>query len=376
MSEVAPEAASIHAAGRHTQHEVITAAQKAPMRGGTLLVCAAYAHASYLGTGSFSHPRQCSSSVSGRCGNQLRRRSPVVNMGVSDRTANDGLLYDGWGAEGMRMLNSTAKLQERAVDKGISHYDAVLIVAARAKENAYQTAEDQPGYIGNSFDGPMGSGLRRPPPAKSQVMTAIEELNEEYNERGGFPELVTPGIPDELLEMMAAESAAEASAKLKKEREEARETAMAAKIAKRDADELAAAEKLAAAGGADVSAELLDQLLAEEEAEPLGVPAAVPAAGSPRAAGGEEEEDDEEAADPLADEEDKGAVELLSELLGETAVAEAGMADDVEEVEEDDFDDDLDLAGDGGLADLFSDLSMGDGDGSIEAGGMSPGDNG
>ena len=161
-------------------------------------------------------------------------------MGVSDRTATDGVLYDGWGAEGMRVLNSTSTLQQHAEDLQISHYDAVLIVAARAKENAYQAAEEQPGgYIGSSFDGPMGSGMKRPPPAKSQVISAIEELLVEVEENGRLPDLVTPGIPDELLEMMAAESAAEASEALAAERAAAKEERIAEKLKIKAANELA-----------------------------------------------------------------------------------------------------------------------------------------
>ena len=72
----------------------------------------------------------------------LRARVRGAIMGVSDRTANDGLLYEGWGAEGMRVLNSTASFQQVAEGRGVSRYDQVLIVAARAKENAYNSADD------------------------------------------------------------------------------------------------------------------------------------------------------------------------------------------------------------------------------------------
>ena len=98
----------------------------------------------------------------------------AISMGgVSDRMANDGLLYDGWGAKGLETLNSTATLQQLAEDREISRYDAVLIVAARAKEKAYQSVDEEEGrgYIGSSFGGPMGAGARKPLPAKSQVVT-------------------------------------------------------------------------------------------------------------------------------------------------------------------------------------------------------------
>lgn len=342
----------------------------------TLVLCAAYAHGALLGPLSSPSIRNGRPAV-GSCHSQPRRADQIICMGVSDRTANNGMLYDGWGAEGMRTLNSTSRLQQNAVDQQISHYDAVLIVAARAKENAYQAAEDQPGYIGNSFDGPMGSGMRRPPPAKSQVITAIEELNAEFDEKGCFPELVTPGIPDELLEMMAAESAAEASAKLAEERAKEQEELAAAKRRERDA--AAAARATAEADDDDeLSPDLLDSLLAEEEESPLGV---VEGASMGKLADDVDGiDDDEDELDPLAtdDDDDKGAVEMLAELLGETAAAEAGVTDDAEdEDDEEDFDDDLDLEGEGGLASLFSDLSYGgDSGGGIEASGMSPGDRG
>jgi len=131
-------------------------------------------------------------------------------MGVSDRMANDGLLYDGWGADGMSMLNHTASLQQRAEALEVSRYDAVLIVAARAKENAYQSAEeDGPAYIGSGFGGPMGAGTRRPLPAKSQVVAAIEELLEEVESTGLLPQLATPGTPPEELDRWAEHQAAQ-----------------------------------------------------------------------------------------------------------------------------------------------------------------------
>ena len=65
-----------------------------------------------------------------------------VRMGVSDRMATDGMLYDGWGAEGMRVLNKTTEFQTTVADATeLSHYDAVLMIAARAKQNAYEHAE-------------------------------------------------------------------------------------------------------------------------------------------------------------------------------------------------------------------------------------------
>ena len=58
----------------------------------------------------------------------------------------------------------------------------------------------------------MGSGMRKKKPAKSEVIGAIEELLEEYQETGELPELITPGIPLEILEQMEQEAAQAAQA--------------------------------------------------------------------------------------------------------------------------------------------------------------------
>lgn len=262
-------------------------------------------------------------------------------MGVSDRTASDGMLYDQWGAEGLAYLNSTASLQKMAEDLGTSRYDTVLMVAARAKENAYQNAEEQPGYIGNSFGGDMGMGMRRPPPARSQVVTAVEELLAQVGETGEMPELVTPGIPQEILDEWAEEEAAEA----------------------------AAAEAAALADGVEEE-EFDDDLLDELFGDDLGLPAEDVDASASAGAKAEEDDDDEE-----ADEED----DLLADLMGDL---KGGGEASSSAAEEDDADDDGDLFGDDllddedddedGMADLFAAL----GEDSVEAGGMSPGDRG
>ena len=95
----------------------------------------------------------------------VRQLAAALRVNSSLRALD--LIGAGLDDEGMQVLNSTASLQQRAEDLEISRYDAVLIVAARAKDNAYQSAEEQPGYIGSSFGGPMGNGMRRPPPATS-----------------------------------------------------------------------------------------------------------------------------------------------------------------------------------------------------------------
>ena len=80
----------------------------------------------------------------------LLQRAPAISMGgVSDRMANDGLLYDGWGAEGMRILNSTASLQEVCEAKEISRYDAVLIALS-----AYHARTAWKSYVSHRRRGP------------------------------------------------------------------------------------------------------------------------------------------------------------------------------------------------------------------------------
>ena len=58
----------------------------------------------------------------------------------------------------------------------------------------------------------MGQGVRKKKPAKSEVVSAIEELVDEYEASGKLPELVTPGIPQDVLDQWAEEEAAEEAA--------------------------------------------------------------------------------------------------------------------------------------------------------------------
>jgi len=103
------------------------------------------------------------------------RAAPAL-MGVSDRTAQDGLLYDGWGKAGMEALDRTTSFQNFATKMGVSHYVAVLMVSQRAKELEDKAREADAGYIGNSFGGALGSGPRTKKPAKSWVVLAVEDL--------------------------------------------------------------------------------------------------------------------------------------------------------------------------------------------------------
>ena len=293
----------------------------------------------------------------------------AISMGgVSDRMANDGLLYDGWGAKGLETLNSTATLQQLAEDREISRYDAVLIVAARAKEKAYQSVDEEEGrgYIGSSFGGPMGAGARKPLPAKSQVVAAVEELLGEVEETGELPELVTPGLPSE---------------------EDLDRWAMDASAAQ-GLDPAEAAAALAAAKGDAAAAEEME--LDELEQEAAAGLAALLA--------------DEAFDDDFDDDEDPEA--SAEELIGGAAPAAAvaapvngaangvangavangadapkagidALLDDI--LDGEDFDDDVELGEDGDseqFADLFNIGGDGDASEGVEAGGMSPGDRG
>ena len=114
---------------------------------------------------------------------RVRRGGPLA-MGVSDRMATDGVLYEEWGKEGMRVLNKSSTLLEGGINKGLSRYELVLTVAQRAKENTFQSTEDDEGYPG-AAGGAMGK-LR---PQKSEVVAAVEELVIELEETGKLPDL-------------------------------------------------------------------------------------------------------------------------------------------------------------------------------------------
>ena len=67
-----------------------------------------------------------------------RSRSSVLRMaGASDRMAQDGVLYDGWGAEGLKSLNATNSLLDHSESVGVNRYDLTRIVAQQAKDIAY-----------------------------------------------------------------------------------------------------------------------------------------------------------------------------------------------------------------------------------------------
>ena len=211
-----------------------------------------------------------------------------MHLGVSDRMANDGLLYDGWGKEGMANLNRTTELQRAAESVGVNRYEAVLIAARRAKDKAYQSAEDEVGYIGSSYGGPMGGISRRPPPATSQVLRAIEELCDEVEATGKLPALNREEEEEE--EAAAAAGGGEAAA------DAAEADALAALEAadpESAAAAAAAAQRLGEVLGAEGAAE--EALLLDDEFfdDALPLPEANGSSEPHKPQGGDDEVDDE-----------------------------------------------------------------------------------
>ena len=108
-----------------------------------------------------------------------RSRSSVLRMaGASDRMAQDGVLYDGWGAEGLKSLNISNSLLDHAEDVGVNRYDLTRIVAQQAKDIAYAhcTEDDMlnPMLVGNQ--------ARTPRSRVPHVMRAIKDLTLEIDE--------------------------------------------------------------------------------------------------------------------------------------------------------------------------------------------------
>lgn len=109
--------------------------------------------------------------------------------------AQDGVLYDGWGAEGLNSLNQSMQLMDQAAEVGINRYDLTRIVAAQAKEIAYAhlPQEDTLNPLGNS-------GKRLTPQNRvPHVMRSIAELNLEIDQAYGISdeELLQMELPDE-----------------------------------------------------------------------------------------------------------------------------------------------------------------------------------
>lgn len=256
---------------------------------------------------------------------RCRGRSSVLRMaGASDRMAQDGLLYDGWGAEGLKSLNTSNGLLDHADDVGVNRYDLTRIVAAQAKEIAYAHCTEE------DMLNPMLSGnmARTPRNRVPHVMRAIKELQNEIDESSNSPPVV---------------EAAKPKAKPKPSPTEARAGAALAS----SGAALASSTSLDGDGGAanlrKLNQELLDAEDAEQAAERLGT------------VSGEEAGAEPETGHDLLDD---GFDQLLADL------SEVDMDDE-------EFDDaDLD---DAAIDDLFGSVGV-DTEGSLESSGMHPGD--
>ena len=103
-------------------------------------------------------------------------RSTLLRMmpGASDRMASHGLLYEGWGAEGLKSLNKSHDLLQTAEDEGINRYDLARIVADKAKEIAYAHCEDDDMGFNPMLSG--GTQARKAKNWQSEVIRAIADI--------------------------------------------------------------------------------------------------------------------------------------------------------------------------------------------------------
>jgi len=256
-----------------------------------------------------------------------RSRSSVLRMaGASDRMAQDGVLYDGWGAEGLKSLNATNSLLDHSESVGVNRYDLTRIVAQQAKDIAYAHCTE------DDMLNPMlaGNQARTPRSRVPHVMRAIKELKLEI---------------DESYALAADTSTPKAKPKAKASAKAAREGA--AQASRGAAAPPAPSVSLDGDGGQanlqKLNQELLDAEDAEQAAERQGTAAA--AAGA--------------AAEPEAEMSDDGFDQLLADL------SEVDMEDE-------DFDDtELD---DAAIDDLFGSVNVDNAAGSLESSGMHPGD--
>ena len=242
--------------------------------------------------------------------------------GASDRMAQDGVLYDGWGAEGLKSLNASNSLLDHADDVGVNRYDLTRIVAQQAKDIAYAHCTE------DDMLNPMlaGNQARTPRSRVPHVMRAIKELQIEIDESYAPATEVTTS---------------KAKPKAKPSPKEARTGAAQASRGANPAP--APSISLDGDGGQanlqKLNQELLDAEDAEQAAERLGTAAGAAAA-----------------AEPLSDD---GFDQLLADL------SEVDMDDD-------DFDDaELD---DAAIDDLFGSVVVDNTGGSLESSGMHPGD--
>ena len=195
-------------------------------------------------------------------------RSSLLRMaGASDRMASHGLLYDGWGAEGLKSLNESWQLMDQAYDQEepINRYDLTRIVAIRAKEIAYAHCDDDEMMGLNPMLSGPGNPQRTPKDRTSEVMRAIKELQEECNNGA---QLIAPPPVDEDEAVLGAEAAAAPALAKPPPKEKPKVDAPAPAAAKAVAQEKGAAaakEPPAEDGFEALLADLSEVDMAEEE---------------------------------------------------------------------------------------------------------------
>lgn len=245
-------------------------------------------------------------------------RSSLLRMaGASDRMASHGLLYDGWGAEGLKSLNESHQLLDQAYDQDVpvNRYDLTRIVANRAKEIAYAHCDDDEMMGLNPMLSGPGNPQRTPKDRTSEVMRAIKELQEDCDNGAQLtlPEDAGEPLDTELAEAILAE------------------------------EEAAAASELAGSSPEEAQvngpAPTAEEAAAQEEGSAVATAAKEPPA-------------------------EDGFEALLADLS------------EVDMDEDEDFDDDLDDLEGVDMKALFGSISVATDQGGLESGGMHPGDRG
>ena len=116
-----------------------------------------------------------------------RRAILPPRMGAENRMASHGLLYEGWGKEGMENLNTSCSVLDKGYEHEMNRYEITLMVARRAKEAAYQQTQDEDESL-------MTNAVGRKKQRLSHVMQAIREIEVESDASGSLSD----GIDDDL----------------------------------------------------------------------------------------------------------------------------------------------------------------------------------
>jgi len=268
-----------------------------------------------------------------------RRAILPPRMGAENRMASHGLLYEGWGKEGMENLNTSCSVLDKGYEHEMNRYEITLMVARRAKEAAYQQTQDEDESL-------MTNAVGRKKQRLSHVMQAIREIEVESDASGSLSD----GIADDLAFPAVGGVAAAAAAA-------AAEQASAAAAAADPAGVAAAA-----AAGAPAPADPPPTAAGISGAAALG---GVAPSGAPTSLDG----DGGAAAFQRINDELLAAAEQAEQAaVGDAVGGDAAAFSELLEVD-DEF-------GSEELAELFGGLDLDGSGGSIEAGGMHPGDNG